>query len=160
MNSIDHISAFIFSEYTLYPFISFPANISAISHLILTQLNFGLRIWSPLQNTNPTIYNTLHFIADYQVCLIVLYLISAKIPLSINWSFNGFPVIIYRKKITGRSISSGKVTDYFFSDQISHIFYHSFQKYLKCPRIFNFFGLEFINYQRNLFSAGFFLFNG
>ena len=114
MNSIDHISAFIFSEYTLYPFISFPANISAISHLILTQLNFGLRIWSPLQNTNPTIYSTLHFIADYQVCLIVLYLISAKIPLSINWSFNGFPVIIYRKKITGRSISSGKVTDYFF----------------------------------------------
>ena len=98
MNSIDHISAFIFSEYTLYPFISFPANISAISHLILTQLNFGLRIWSPLQNTNPTIYSTLHFIADYQVYLIVLYLISAKIPLSINWSFNGFPVIIYRKK--------------------------------------------------------------
>ena len=114
MNSIDHISAFIFSEYTLYPFISFPANISAISHLILTQLNFGLRIRSPLQNTNPTIYSTLHFIADYQVCLIVLYLISAKIPLSIDWSFNGFPVIIYRKKITGRSISSGKVTDYFF----------------------------------------------
>ena len=114
MNSIDHISAFIFSEYTLYPFISFPANISAISHLILTQLNFGLRIWSPLQNTNPTIYSTLHFIADYQVYLIVLYLISAKIPLSINWSFNGFPVIIYREKITGRSISSGKVTDNFF----------------------------------------------
>ena len=114
MNSIDHISAFTFSEYTLYPFISFPANISAISHLILTQLNFGLWIWSPLQNTNPTIYSTLHFIADYQVCLIVLYLISAKIPLSINWSFNGFPVIIYQKKITGWSISSGKVTYYFF----------------------------------------------
>ena len=121
MNSIDHISAFIFSEYTLYPFISFPANISAISHLILTQLNFGLRIWSPLQNTNPTIYSTLHFIADYQVYLIVLYLISAKIPLSINWSFNGFPVIIYRKKITGRSISSGKVTDYFFGSDFPHI---------------------------------------
>ena len=160
MNSIDHISAFIFSEYTLYPFISFPANISAISHLILTQLNFGLRIWSPLQNTNPTIYSTLHFIADYQVCLIVLYLISAKIPLSINWSFNGFPVIIYRKKHYRPVYKLRESNRLFFSDQISHIFHHSFQKYLKCPRTFNFFGLEFINYQRNLFSAGFFLFNG